>query len=140
MLEPPALRSAPGRGSFAQLAFLGTPHCLLSGLQLLLCVGHAHQLTPLLPSGLALLGCPPCVCVPATGLTEPLSLSRGCFCHHMGLALDELQGKQGRPTLPILHPWELGGVLLRLHGPPGGYWAPGQPPSSAGYSPGPDPL
>lgn len=63
-----------------------------------------------------------------------------CFRHHMGLALDELRGKQGHPTLPILHPWELGGVPLPLHGPPGGYWALGQPPSSADYSPGPDPL
>lgn len=26
------------------------------------------------------------------------------FLPHMGLALDELRGKQGRPTLPILHP------------------------------------
>lgn len=37
------------------------------------------------------------LCVPTTGPTGPPSLSRGCFFHHMDLAVDELREKRGCP-------------------------------------------
>ena len=100
--------SAPGRGPSFSSALPGPFLCLVQpGLWSAPPVRDLPPSWPPCPFRPHSLGCPPClptriVCVPAIGLTRPQSLSGGCFFYCVSLALAELQGKPGHPTLLLL--------------------------------------